>query len=55
MQVGAVDVLQGQPKEHNLKKELLTGLVTPTIYTFVILELIQFQILAHPVLLFSVN
>lgn len=53
MQVGAVDVLQGQPKEHNLKKELLTGLVTSTVYTFVILGLIQFQILDNPILLFS--
>lgn len=53
MQVGAVDVLQGQPKEHNLKKELLTGLVSSTVYTFVILGLIQFQILDNPILLFS--
>lgn len=52
MQVGAVDVLQGQPK-HNLKKELLTGLVTSTVYTVVILGLIQFQILDNPILLFS--
>ena len=52
MQLGAVDVLQGQPKEHNLKKELLTGLVTSTVYTFVILGLIQFQILENPILLF---
>lgn len=41
------DVFQGQPKEHNLKKELLTGLVTSTVYTFVILGLIQFQILGY--------
>jgi hypothetical protein len=53
MQVGAVDVFQGQPKERNLKKELLTGLVSSTIYTIVILALIQFKILDTPVL-FSV-
>lgn len=53
MQVGAVDVFQGQPKERNLKKELVTGLVSSTIYTIVILALIQFKILDTPVL-FSV-
>ncbi len=53
MQVGAVDVFQGQPKERNLKKELLTGLVSSTVYTLVILALIQFKILDTPVL-FSV-
>lgn len=53
MQVGAVDVFQGQPDEPNLKKELLTGLVTSTVYTVVILGLIQFQILENPILLFS--
>lgn len=53
MQVGVVDVFQGQPKERNLKKELLTGLVSSTIYTIVILALIQFKILDTPVL-FSV-
>ncbi len=53
MQVGAVEVFQEQPKEHNLKKELLMGLVTSTVYTIVILGLIQFQILENPILLFS--
>lgn len=48
MQVGAVDVLQGQPKERNLKKELLTGLVSSTVYTMAILALIQFKILENP-------
>jgi hypothetical protein len=54
MQVGAVDVLQGQPKERNLKKELLTGLVSSTVYSLVILALVQFKILQLPVL-FSSN
>ena len=53
MQVGAVDVFQNQPKERNLKKELLMGLASSAIYTLVILALIQFKILDTPVL-FSV-
>jgi hypothetical protein len=53
MQVGAVDVFQGQPKERNLKKELLTGLVSSFVYTLLIFALIQFKILDTP-LLFSV-
>ncbi len=50
MQFGALDVVQGQPKERNFKKELLTGLVSSTVYTLVILALIQFKILDTPVL-----
>jgi hypothetical protein len=50
MQVGAVDVFQEQPKERNLKKELLMGLVSSAVYTLVILALIQFKILEAPVL-----
>ncbi|MBW4576459.1 MAG: hypothetical protein KME08_14385 [Aphanothece sp. CMT-3BRIN-NPC111] len=50
MQVGAIDVLSGQPKERNFKKELLTGLASSTAYTLVILALIQFKILDTPVL-----
>jgi len=53
MQVGTVEVFQEQPKEHNLKKELLMGLVTSIVYTIVILGLIKFQILENPILLFS--
>lgn len=53
MQAGAVDVLPGQAKERNLKKELLTGLVSSLVYSFVIFALIQFKILDTPVL-FSV-
>lgn len=51
MQVGAVDVVQKQPKERNLKKELLTGLVSSTVYTLVILVLMQFNIIDTPVLM----
>lgn len=49
MQAGAVDVFQ-QAKERNLKKELLTGLATSTIYTLAIVALIQFKILDAPFL-----
>jgi hypothetical protein len=54
MQVGAVDVFQDQPKERNLKKEILMGLVSSTVYSLVILALVQFNILQTPVL-FSGN
>jgi hypothetical protein len=50
MQVGLVDVVQGQPKERNLKKELLMGLGSSTVYTIVILILIHFNILDTPAL-----
>ncbi|MER3495278.1 MAG: hypothetical protein C4323_25865 [Mastigocladus sp. ERB_26_2] len=48
MQAGAIDVFQKQPEERNLKKELLTGLVSSTVYTLLILLLIQFKILDTP-------
>ncbi len=51
MQVGSADVFQGQPKERNLKKELLMGLVSSAVYTLVILALMQFKILQTPILL----
>ena len=43
MQAGALDVFQ--QSERNLKKELLTGLATSTVYTGAIVALIQFKIL----------
>ncbi|MBV9389838.1 MAG: hypothetical protein JOZ78_25730 [Chroococcidiopsidaceae cyanobacterium CP_BM_ER_R8_30] len=49
MQLGVVDVLQ-RPKEQNLKKDLLFGLASSTIYTIVILALIQFKIINLPIL-----
>ncbi|UKO98708.1 hypothetical protein [Nostoc sp. UHCC 0870] len=48
MQVGVVDVFQNQPQERNLKKELLMGLASSTVYTLVILALIQLKILDTP-------
>lgn len=48
MQAGAIDVLQKKSQERNVKKELFTGLVSSTIYTFLILALIQFHIIETP-------
>lgn len=50
MQFGSADVFQKEPKEHNLKKELFTGLISSTVYTLVIILLIQLKILDTPVL-----
>jgi hypothetical protein len=49
MQLGSVDVFQNEPKERNLKKELFTGLVSSTVFTLVIILLIQFKIIDTPV------
>lgn len=54
MQAGAIDILQKPNQEHNLKKEVLTGLVSSTAYTFLIVILIQFKIIDTPSL-FSSN
>jgi Zn-dependent protease with chaperone function len=54
MQAGAIDVFQNQPKERNLKKELLMGLVSSMVYTLVIVALIQFKILQAPALFSSI-
>jgi hypothetical protein len=48
MQFGAVDVFQTQEKPHDLKRELITGVVSSTGYTLVILALVHFQILQLP-------
>ncbi|MBW4684525.1 MAG: hypothetical protein KME40_05365 [Komarekiella atlantica HA4396-MV6] len=48
MQAGAIDIFQKQPQERNLKKELFTGLISSTAYTFLILALIQFKIIDTP-------
>ena len=54
MQVGAVDVFQDQPKERNLKKELLMGLLSSVVYTMVILALVQLKIIQTPALFSSI-
>jgi len=48
MQLGTLDVLADKPKEKNLKKELLTGLVSSTAFTVVIVALIHFNVLETP-------
>lgn len=48
MQLGTLDVLTEKPKEKNLKKELLTGLVSSTVFTVVIVALIHFNVLETP-------
>ncbi|MDX2216030.1 MAG: hypothetical protein SFY66_22385 [Oculatellaceae cyanobacterium bins.114] len=48
MQLGVIEVFQGEAKERNFKKELLTGVVSSTVYTLIILGLIHFHILATP-------
>ena len=50
MQFGAADMLQ-QPKEQNLKKELFMGVASSTVYTLLILALMQLKILDAPALL----
>lgn len=53
MQFGVVDVFQGQTQEHNLKKELITGVITSTLYTLLILALVHFHVLELPALFSS--
>ncbi|MEG4216769.1 hypothetical protein QUA27_15355 [Microcoleus sp. Pol14C6] len=48
MQFGAVDFFADKPKEKNLKKELLTGLVSSTAFTIVVVALIHFNVLDTP-------
>ncbi|WNZ27947.1 hypothetical protein HJG54_29115 [Leptolyngbya sp. NK1-12] len=45
MQFGAVDALQAEAKPRNPQKELLMGVVSSTIYTLVILALVQLQVI----------
>lgn len=48
MQFGALSVFQEQSAERNLKKELLGGLLSSTVYTVIILTLFQLNILHLP-------
>ncbi|MEK0181438.1 hypothetical protein [Microcoleus anatoxicus] len=48
MQLGSVEVFTDKPKEKNLKKELLTGFISSTAFTLVIVALIHFNILDTP-------
>jgi len=53
MQAGVMDVFEDQSKERNFKKELLMGIASSTIYTLVILALIQLKLLDTPLQLFG--
>jgi hypothetical protein len=48
MQAGIIDVVQEQDKERNFKQELMTGLISSTAYTIVILALIRLNIFNTP-------
>ncbi|MGM3304879.1 hypothetical protein ACSQ6I_02660 [Anabaena sp. WFMT] len=50
MQFGSVDMFQQENKERNLKKELFNSLISSTVYTLVIILLIQLKIIDTPVL-----
>lgn len=53
MQAGILEIAQEQPTERNLRKELLTGIVSSTLYTCLIVGLLQFKILETPMLFAS--
>ncbi|HEY9696016.1 MAG TPA: hypothetical protein V6D10_02060 [Trichocoleus sp.] len=48
MQAGIIDVAQEQDKERNFKQELMTGLISSTAYTLVILALVRLNIFNTP-------
>lgn len=45
MQFGAIDMVKESSKPHNLKQDLITGVLSSTAYTLVILILVHFNIL----------
>lgn len=48
MQFGSADVLR--QSERNLKKDLLVGLTSSTVYTIIVVLLMQLNILGNPLL-----
>lgn len=50
MQFGAIDVVQKQTQDRNLTKDLWTGVVSSTVYTGIIVALLQFHIIDMPAL-----
>jgi hypothetical protein len=50
MQAGFLDVVRGETEKRNLKQELLTGVLSSTAYTGLIVLLLQFKILEAPLL-----
>lgn len=53
VQAGVLELAQGQPTQRNLKQELLTGIVSSTIYTLLIIGLVHFKVLETPLLFAS--
>ncbi len=52
MQAGLLDVVQKEAQERNVKKELLIGVVSSTVYTIAIVLLLQLKILETPLFSF---
>lgn len=52
MQFGTTDMFQDQPKKANLKKELLSGVASSTVYTLIVLALVRFKVLGTPMFFF---
>lgn len=50
MQAGVLDIAQGQTSDRNFKKELLTGFISSTVYTLLIVGLLKFKILETPLM-----
>jgi len=50
MQAGFLDVVQGQAEARDLKKEMLTGVLSSTLYTVLIVLLLHFKVLETPLL-----
>ena len=48
MQVGAMDVFLESPQERNLKKDLLMGVASSTVYTLIIIVLLRLNIFQTP-------
>lgn len=53
MQLGFMDIVQGEGKERNLKKELLMGVLSSSLYTVVILALMHVGVLEVPAIAFT--
>ncbi|MBD2598016.1 hypothetical protein H6G74_27370 [Nostoc spongiaeforme FACHB-130] len=50
MQFGSQDIFQKNSQERNLKKELLSGFISSTVYTLIIILLLQLKIVETPAL-----
>ena len=55
MQAGVLDVVQGEPQPRNIKKELLMGIASSTIYTLIVVALVQSKVLETPDLFSEAN